>query len=238
MDNEQKRLSRVDVITTTIFILVQAVLFVLVFTTNGTLHKIACFGCVINPFAYSFKFLSKDKISIYTQIGLLGTVFADLFLVVINPQIKEVAMIFFSITQICYFLRLLSLTKHKKTHIILCVVYVVAIIAITIIVLKSKTDFLSIISMFYYANIILNVVYAFAFFKESPLFAIGMLLFLLCDTLIGLDVAGGAYISISETSAISRLLSLPFNLAWVFYVPSQALIALSLNKRSIKINKV
>lgn len=229
MNNSAVINKKTDAITKWIFIVIQTVLFVLVFTTHNELHKVASFGCVVNPFAYSLKFLSKDKIAIYTQIALLTTVFADLFLVVITPQFKDVAMTFFAITQICYALRLLQLTKHKAVNIVLRVVYIIAVIVVTFLVLKDKTDYLSVISMFYYANLILNLVYAIAFIKKSPLFAIGLLLFLLCDTIIGLDVASGTYLNI-QSQFIQNVLDLPFNLAWVFYVPSQALLALSLHK--------
>ena len=221
-----------DSLTKSLFILIQMILFALVFTTRGDFHKMACFGCVVNPFAYSLKFLSKDKLVIFTQLGLLFTVFSDLFLIVIEPQYKSIAMVFFAIAQICYFLRLLSLTKRKILHIILRIVASVAVIVVTIFVLKDKVDFLSLISMFYYANLVLNLIYAIGLIKKSPLFAIGLLLFLLCDTLIGLEIAANSYIFISETSIIYKLTHAPINLAWIFYVPSQAFIALSLHNKN------
>ena len=39
-----------------------------------------------------------------------------------------------------------------------------------------------------------------------------------------------SYISVSTQSFIYKLLDVDFNLAWVFYVPSQTLIGLSLAK--------
>ena len=77
-----------------------------------------------------------------------------------------------------------------------------------------------------------------AVIKKSPLFAIGLVLFLLCDTIIGINVASGAYITISEASLLYKITHLPFDLAWVFYIPSQAFIALSLHTKVDKTNNV
>ena len=212
------------------FIFVQAILFVLVFISENEWHGLACLGCVINPFVYSLKFLSYDKLAIFTQIGLLFTVFSDLFLCVIKPQFKAVAMTLFAIAQICYFIRLLLLTKHKPIHAVIRAICSAGAIVATFLVLQDKVDYLSAISMFYYTNLILNFVYALAFVKKSPLFALGLFLFILCDTLIGIEIGAGTYLNINESSVIYQLTQLPFSLAWVFYIPSQACIALSLHK--------
>ena len=73
----------------------------------------------------------------------------------------------------------------------------------------------------------LNVI--FAYVKETPkLFAIGLTLFILCDTIIGLENLE-SYISLSSDSLIYKMINVGFNLAWVFYLPSQVLIALTIN---------
>ena len=60
--------------------------------------------------------------------------------------------------------------------------------------------------------------------------AVILLLFLLCDTVVGLDVMASDYLPIGEGSFIYKLLNTNLNLAWIFYVPSQALIGISLAK--------
>ena len=56
--------------------------------------------------------------------------------------------------------------------------------------------------------------------------ASALVLFLLCDTVIGLQVMGGMYLPIDDGSLLSRILYPGFNLAWLFYLPSQVLLAL------------
>ena len=144
------------------------------------------------------------------------------------------AMIFFSITQICYFLRLYlnqANSHNKRLHLIFRALSIVVALTLTIIVLKDKTDALSLVSLFYYANLIFNIIIAFAQFKKCPVLAIGLLLFLMCDTVIGLNIMANSYISDAKDSLIYRILNPGFNLAWIFYVPSQTLIAISLLKK-------
>ena len=95
------------------------------------------------------------------------------------------------------------------------------------IVLGKNADAVAILSVLYYANILLNMVMAFIKFKKFPMLAIGFLLFILCDTVIGLQVASGGYLPIKPGSALYQFLWMPINLAWLFYLPSQVLIALS-----------
>ena len=141
------------------------------------------------------------------------------------------AMICFSITQICYFLRLYfnqSSQKEKTIHLIIRSFFSILIIIITFIVLKENTDFLSVISTFYYINLIINIIYAFKQKNQSLLFPIGLLLFACCDLQVGLNVLNSSYINIENNPIISFIVNPPFNLAWLFYVPSQTLIALSI----------
>ena len=93
--------------------------------------------------------------------------------------------------------------------------------------LGTAADAVAIVSMFYYANLLVNIVFAFCQPHVTRLLAIGLTLFILCDTLIGLSCLD-AYVAISEDSFIWKLIHPGFDLAWAFYLPSQTLIALSL----------
>jgi hypothetical protein len=80
----------------------------------------------------------------------------------------------------------------------------------------------------YYGNLILNLL--FAFLNKDRILGLAFVLFLLCDTVIGLQVAAGGYLPIAEGSALYSLLFSGFNLAWFFYLPSQVLLALRTTK--------
>lgn len=213
-----------------IFIVVELVLCVLVQLLSGTLNTIVSFSSIVIAFLFPLLFIKKSANYIYTQIGLLCTVFADLFLVVIQPMYQIPAMFFFSITQICYFLKIYNSQKSQKIrliHLITRSIVIVIAIIMTIIVLKDKTNFLSIISIFYYANLIINIIFSFITNKKSIIFSIGLILFACCDLLIGMSVLNESYVKIPENSLLYFLVNPGFNLAWLFYVPSQTLIALS-----------
>lgn len=223
-----------------VFIIIEITLSTFIQLTSGNINTVLSFFAIVLACIFPLLFMNKGKKYIYTQIGLICTVLADLFLVVIKPMYQIPAMCFFSITQICYFLRIyLNQTKDKEKlyHIIIRVISIIIVLLITIIVLKDKTDLLSLISMFYYTNLVINIIYAFIDYKTSLILAIGLLLFACCDLLIGLDILDSTYLEIKEGSLLYFLCNLGFNLAWVFYVPSQTLIALSIiNKNTLDKN--
>ena len=221
-----------------LFITAELVLGVLIQTVDNGAVKWLSYGAVLLASLYPVLLRERTAVYTFTQVGLVFTVFADLFLVVIEPMRQLEAMIFFSLVQICYFLRLYishESTKEKAVHLAVRATLTVVALVLTAVVLGDKTDALSLISLFYYANLITNIAVAFSQLKKSPLLAIGLLLFLLCDTVIGLNIMAGSYISIASDSLLYRLINPGFNLAWVFYVPSQTLIALSLYKTNKKI---
>ncbi|MBE6619079.1 MAG: hypothetical protein E7626_04780 [Ruminococcaceae bacterium] len=217
---------------TAIFIAAEIILGVLVQTADTSVAEIS-YSAIVLAFVFSLVNLNKSREWLLTALALLCTLFADYFLVLLGGEEKLIAMCFFSVTQICYFLRIYLAHKEKKiriVHLILRAVLIAVSVAVTFTVLKDKTDALSIISIVYYANLILNVIFAFAQFKISPLFATGLLLFAFCDAFVGLSVLEDLYIDIGVSSLIRRINPLELNLAWIFYVPSQTLIALSLIK--------
>jgi hypothetical protein len=216
-----------------IFSLIQAVLFFLVQITHGKANIFVSYLVVLLCCLFASLYFEKTNKYVFTQIALICTLIADLFLVVIHPIMQLPSMIFFSITQICYFLRLYFNSKseiEKRTHLIIRATSSVIAIIITVIALKEKTDALSIISIFYYANLIINIVFAFIQYKSSNLFAIGLLLFFGCDTIIGINVLLTQYITSPNAQAICNAIFGSLNLAWIFYVPSQTMLTLSLNQ--------
>lgn len=177
---------------------------------------------------------------VLTQVALLMTVSADYFLVVI-PEIEQfTAMVFFSVVQICYFTRLFISAKSKIeriAHIIIRLELVIFAIVLTNIILRHLTDEVSLISMFYYANLIVNIIFAVKQFKNNYLLAIGLVLFACCDAFIGFSFLGN-YLEIVPGSILYKLAHPGVNLAWAFYVPSQTLIALSLLPKRLKKNQI
>ena len=226
----EKKYKKAFIIT---FLIIQLVLFFIVQLTNGKAWMISAYTVVVLCFLFTFLFFEKSKKYAFTHLALFCTLMADLFLVAIAPVKQLPAMIFFSGTQIFYFLRLYFNSKSKKEkriHIFIRIIASVLSSMITIIVLKNKTDAVSLISMFYYANLVVNIIFAFVQYKDSRLLAIGLLLFLCCDTLVGLNALMTQYIKSPNAKEIFGAIFGTLNWAWVFYAPSQVLLSLSLAK--------
>lgn len=209
------------------FLLVELILYILILTTSGSMLVWSSFISIVICFLYSL--LETKKSSAFIIGGLACTVIADLFLVVWSPVQRLWGMVFFLVAQTLYAIKL-HLSSKNKQILITRVGLIIFAITVAFVVLKDRTDALAIISVCYYANLIVSIIEAFTLFKQSKLFAIGLVFFLLCDTVIGLQVASGAYLPISESSLIYKIIFMDFNLAWSFYLPSQVLIALSKHK--------
>ncbi len=232
IENTRKRLIN----ACSVFLGVELALGILVQTTSGALNTVVSFGAIVLACLFAIVLYTKTKEYALTQIALACTVIADLFLVVLVSH-RELAMVSFSVTQICYFLRLYFEQKNRKEryiHLIVRSATIVVALVMTVVVLKEKADFLSLISLFYYANLLINVVYSYMQIKKTMLFAIGLTLFALCDLFIGFGVLDELYMSMEKGTLLYWLSNPGFNLAWVFYVPSQALLSLSLAKTKLE----
>jgi hypothetical protein len=139
-------------------------------------------------------------------------------------------MVFFLAAQIFYAVKL---HKEKPNPGILFLRFCLTLgsVAVCCLVLQKDTDALALISLCYYANLIMNLVTAFCTGKKYRLLAIGFVLFLLCDTVIGLQEGARGYLHIAQDTWFYKLLFIDFNLPWVFYLPSQVCIALSSRRR-------
>lgn len=210
---------------TPIFLLAQGILYYLILTTGGDTLVWSSFGAIV----LCFLFALASRGTPLLVAGLAATVAADYFLVVCGAQDKLAGMICFLVAQSLY-----TTFLHRKGFGRLWLTLRLGLTALAtvmaLVVLGDKTDALALVSVCYYANLILNAVMAFGKFRQFSLLAIGFLLFILCDTMIGLQVATQGYLSIGEDTPLYKILFMDFNLAWFFYLPSQVLIALTSTK--------
>lgn len=211
------------------FILVMLALQILIQTVGGRVNDFLCFFGVF--LAFLFVVLSYRPTYRYFLFAtaLLTTVCADYFLVICEPDQKLLAMIFFSVTQICYFVYVYLETESSKTkiiHIATRVTLLSAMALITACVLGESLDPLSMVSVLYFTNLFLNIVFSFFTARVNLFFSVGLICFILCDTLVGMSMLDG-YFSVSEGSFFYMLAHPPFNAVWFFYLPAQTLLALS-----------
>lgn len=223
-----------------IFVAAQLALLISVLTCGGDIIPPLQFSAIALAFAFSLIFISFRDRDFIVQFALLFTVISDIFLVLVQPRNQGVAMTTFSLTQILYFILLLMETPSKRirlANLISRIFLIIAVQVVTLVVIKDKADYVALISMFYFTNIVLNAVFALFNFKKNPLLAIGILFFLFCDIFIGLNCAVGVYINVPENSFLYKMAFPSFNWAWLFYIPSQTLIAISCAYKPFKTNK-
>lgn len=209
------------------FLGIESVLYILLLFGGGQVAVLSSFASIVLCFLYTLVGCRSN--SLLGMAALACTVGADFFLVICTPRQQLWGMVFFSAVQILYAIRLHRLTKSKVLlYIRLALILLVE--GITLLVLGDGLDALAVISVCYYVNLVINAVAAFCAFRQIPLFGVALLLFIACDTLIGLQVAMDGYLPIREGSWLYSLLTVDFNLPWVFYLPSQMLLALHKKK--------
>ena len=221
-----KRINTPDLILTLIFLICSCILYYFILTAGGTLLTATSYAAIVLCFLYAL----TQKGNKFIIGGLACTLVADFFLVVCFPIQQLWGMVFFLGAQSLYATMLH--TSHPGKILLLFRLGLIAVAeAITFAILKDNTDALALISVCYYVNLLVNIVIAFFQFRTYNLFAFALVFFLLCDTVIGLQVMANGYLPIPETSALHSIIFAPFNLAWLFYLPSQVLIALSGRKK-------
>lgn len=183
---------------------------------------LACLFCIL--------FAEKTWDYLLTQLALVATVCADFFLVLPPVPNQLPGMLCFSIAQLSY-AACLALSESRSRYLRIQLwsrgILSVTALAATLVVLGKGADAVALVSMFYYVNLFLNLVFAWTQLPRRTLMAVGLTLFLLCDTVIGLAFLDG-YLPVDKTSLIYRLIHPGFDLAWAFYLPSQMLLAISL----------
>lgn len=215
----RKRLS----VPTLIFLSAELILYYLILTAGGNTLVYSSFGAIVLCFVHvllHFKTCNRFMLG-----GLACTVLADFCLVICSPIQQLWGMVFFLIAQSLYAAKL---HLNAKTHTLLYIRLGLTLLAlvVTALVLRDKTDPLALVSMCYYANLIMNIVVAFCQHRCCKLLPLAFVLFLLCDTVIGLQVACGGYLPIGESSLLHRIVFMNFNLSWFFYLPSQVLLSI------------
>ena len=219
------------------FCAAEATLGILLQILHGDAVIWTSFGAVVLACLFCTRSFQKTAVYALTQLALVCTVCADFFLLVHPEQPQFTAMLFFSVTQLSYFARIYledTSKKRRLVHAVLRLALPLLALLLTLLVLGGGADRVALISMFYFANLLLNVVFAFLVGKRPTPLAIGLTLFALCDVFVGLSLLDG-YLPVAEGSLLDHLAHPGFNLAWVFYVPAQTLLALSLHKKTDRV---
>ncbi len=232
-----------------LFIILQLMLYIAFLFLDFTHSNIAIssyikFMVIIGCFCYAlFVKESADKSILFImKAALFFTVISDLLILILDVYFYGVLT--FIIVQQLYGLRI-SLEKDYDRgeagtkqfwnnfirRILLQLVISFIIISITTLA-GVQPEPLMIVSIFYFINIVMNTFTAIKTALHCPAcksvkkFALGMLLFLLCDINVGLfNITGFVELPLRTYSVLYEISSI---LMWVFYAPSQVLLALSI----------
>lgn len=206
------------------FILIQVALTVLVFIFEKNRYS------YVNVFRYSsivlcfivscFSF--KSKHNHYLICGLAFTLVADYFLLLKNNN-YTIGILFFIVVQSMYFLYIHP--KHWKISLVLRigvsgVIFLVAFFALNV------NDASAYVAIFYFTNLVMNTIDSYLNLdKQLILMAIGLTLFIGCDTFVGiLNLKNFVKI---DSEFFNMLVKNSVLILWLFYIPSQTLISLS-----------
>ena len=217
MNHLSKKISMIS------FLILETILYYFVLTAGGQTLVVTSYASIVLCFLFALQGIRHNPLMV---AGLACTVGADFCLVVCDPIQRLWGMVFFLGAQTLY---AIHLHRKQPNRIILWVRLALTVAAgmIAVVVLKENLDARAVVSVCYYANLFMNIVTAFTQWHKNKLLPIGLVAFILCDTVIGLQVAAGGYLPIAEGSALHDFLFMDFNLSWFFYLPSQVMIALS-----------
>ncbi|HAQ57368.1 MAG TPA: hypothetical protein DCR44_08305 [Acholeplasmatales bacterium] len=211
-----------------LFIAVETALIAgFLFFTEGVWTRAFQFAAIVLSAVHSlYRFRpTTDRVS--ATAGLMFTVAADLFLVVLGP-FRVLALSLFCVAQLFHAVRLSSFDcANHRTIAILRGSTLLLFIAVALFVTVGRFDPLAILAAVYAALLFTNAGIALTIRKRDPFAFPGFLLFILCDLFIFLAVGTDQGYFVLEQESIWALLSgVPFNLAWLFYAPSQVLLSL------------
>ena len=192
--------------------------------------------CIVSSCLFCVLLSDGSRVWLYTQLGLIGTVGADFFLVFLPFQLRVPGLIFFCLTQIAYGLRVFyedGDRVRKRVHLILRILASVIGVVITPIVLGSRVDAVAVLSVFYYANLLCNVLFSLLNFKQTGLFALALLAFVLSDTLLGFQSLSD-YFLIPRGSFIYYAVFFGKRIFYPLYIVSQVAIPISIALKRLK----
>lgn len=213
---------------TVMFIALELIFFPLIQLLPARGSAAFSYASIVCVFLYALLTLCTGRDKHLIRLGIFFTLCADYFLVLAYDRQLEGVLCFICV-QACYFLYLYRVETRacvRRANVVSRILLSFALITVAYIVLGEDTDALAIASVIYYGNLLANIIFAFLRYQEEKIFAIGLVLFAMCDLCIGLDVLFDSYLQLDVAGSL--FYSKHHNLPWVFYQPSQLLIGIHL----------
>lgn len=217
-----------------LFILIHLILYLFIYAfkiITGKTETIADYIVVISCFLFSLVYfiIKRNSNTLIFVIAFLFTILADTNLLILDDN-YELGILAFIIVQFAYFWYILKNMYTKDNYSYLIAIRLITIVIGVIASLIVQTDKLLVcLVIIYISNLVINLIISIIPRKRNLLFSLGLFLFLLCDICVGCYNIGDIIdiIDISNTSLFYKIANLPFNIAWLFYHPSQVLLAIS-----------
>ena len=217
-----------------LFILIHLILYLFIYAfkiITGKNETIADYIVVISCFLFSLVYfiIKRNSNTLIFVIAFLFTILADTNLLILDDN-YELGILAFIIVQFAYFWYILKNMYTKDNYSYLIAIRLITIVIGVIASLIVQTDKLLVcLVIIYISNLVINLIISIIPRKRNLLFSLGLFLFLLCDICVGCYNIGDIIdiIDISNTSLFYKIANLPFNIAWLFYHPSQVLLAIS-----------
>jgi len=180
------------------------------------------FYFIIVIFIHSFiDFKEWTKGHIIYRFAFLFTLCAD-YLMTYLDSFYELSIIFFFFAQLSYFIFINY--NFKNVNLKSSIIIYLSLVT-TLIIIGSSLELinlLTIIAIVYFSLSLTNIIYLLRIKNKgikNYLFLLGLVLFLLCDTCIGLQNVGISNVKITDLFS---------HLVWIFYAPSQMILVLTL----------
>ncbi len=214
-----------------LFLAIELILGILMFRPNlGDASRALRFGSVLLACAFCALFFERSWDYVLTQIAFVLAICADGFLVLPSPPIQLPGVFLFTASYLTY-AALLYISEprpaYRKLHLVLRIAIPCAALVATVLVLGEGCDTLALASVFCFANLGLNVIFAAHQFRRQAVLAVGFLLLFISDMILGLSFIT-PYIPMSTRSVPYRMVHSGFDFIWAFYLPAQVLLAFSL----------
>lgn len=214
-----------------LFILIHLILYLFIYAfkiITGKTETIADYIVVISCFLFSLVYfiIKRNSNTLIFVIAFLFTILADTNLLILDDN-YELGILAFIIVQFAYFWYILKNMYTKDNYGYLIAIRLITIVIGVIASLIVQIDKLLVcLVIIYISNLVINLIISIIPRKRNLLFSLGLFLFLLCDICVGCYNIGDI-IDISNTSLFYKIANLPFNIACLFYHPSQVLLAIS-----------
>ena len=201
------------------------VLFLLLYP-SGDLCRLFEYALVLACAAFACAYRNETTDGLLTLMALLLTAGADLFLVALKEAQWIPGMAVFCFAQLFWALRLLLMEEGRRRfiHVLIWALTCGTLLIVAVIATRGGDALLLLCTV--YGSLLLTTVFFGWLTPRNRLFTLGMTLFLGCDIFVAVNNAA-LYLDLGAYPLLKTLHDIPFNMMWLFYGPSQMLLALS-----------